>query len=387
MKHLILLLLFCTLSLSCVKVYSSELSSYDQLIQSWEVYKNFFIQGDGRVIDFYANNITTSEGQSYALLRSVWLNDKCTFDTVLTWSNSNLKVRGDNLFSWKWGENKSGQWTILEKASATDADQDIALALILASEKWKDTKYLDQAQNILKDLWTKEVIKIKDSYYLMPGDWAGADENVKMNPSYLAPYAYRIFAKYDKSHDWMKLVDSSYEIITVSSSLSVFYLPPDWTYINQKTGTITIDKEINPKESDFSYDAIRTLWRVSLDYLLYKDDRALDYLNKSTKYLIKYWEVNNSLPTSVTIDGIIRKPEESFAIYGAALPAIGITNDQVAQEIYHQKLASQYVKGFWANPKDYYAQNLIWFGMATWININNKNKPLSERGLANLLIK
>jgi endoglucanase len=350
----------------------SELSSNEQLKQSWKTYKSFFIQDDGRVIDFYGNNITTSEGQSYAMLRALWHNDKEIFDKALNWANNNLKIRGDNLFGWKWGQNNNGEWSIIDKASATDAEEDIALALILASKKWNNDCYKTQARAILKDMWDKEVINIKGKNYLTAGDWAVHDVNVKLNPSYFAPYAYRIFATIDKDHDWNSLVDSSYEVIKEASSFSVFYLPPDWCYINKNTGEITIDKTINKKESDYSYDAIRTHWRIALDYILNKDPRAYDYLKKSTKFFIDYWEINGSLPTSVTVDGVIRKGEESYAIYGAVLPAIAIINPQVAKKIYHQKLAADYIKGFWGNPKDYYGQNLVWFGIALWQNVDSK---------------
>ena len=39
--------------------------------ESWQAYKSHFIKSDGRVIDKDANDVSTSEGQSYALLRAV----------------------------------------------------------------------------------------------------------------------------------------------------------------------------------------------------------------------------------------------------------------------------------------------------------------------------
>jgi endoglucanase len=392
MKKLIIsltigILLLSTFFITITRVFCSELSSKEQLIESWETYKGYFIQADGRVIDFYNNNVSTSEGQSYALLRSVWVNDRETFDTVLNWTNNNLKTRGDNLIGWKWGKNDQGEWKILDNASATDAEQDIALALIMATERWGETRYIDQAKGILKDLWEKEVITIKGMNYLVSGDWAKDDTNVKLNPSYLAPYAYRKFAEVDPDHDWLSLVDSSYKILEDSSSYSVFYLPPDWCYINTETGKIALNPDQYSKENDYSYDAIRVHWRVAFDYILYNEPRAKTYLDKSTDFLINYWSINGSLPSSITANGVIRKGEESFAIYGAVLPAIAIIKPQVANQIYHKKIAADYIKGFWANPKDYYAQNLIWFGVSLWNNIDSRNKPLANRGILHLLEK
>ena len=385
MKQIILPLAVLILMLCCNTITRAEPDVYNQLIQSWNVYKRFFIQDDGRVIDFKARNISTSEGQSYALLRSVWLNDKNMFDKVLNWTNTNLKVRGDNLFGWKWGENKNGNWTIIDKANATDADQDIAFALILAYEKWNKPEYLNQAKKILHDLWSKNVIKIKNYNYMAAGEWALNDENVKLNPSYLSPYEYRIFAKYDKDNNWIDLVKSSYKVLNESSQLTKFYLPPNWAYINKRTGQIAIDKIVHPKESDYSYDAIRTHWRIAMDYEANKDKQALKYLQKSTKYLIKYWKETGSLPTSITADGISRPHGDSDAVYGAVLPAIAIINNKIAEEIYYNKINSEYAKGFWGNPRDYYAQNIIWFGIALFYNIDNKKSPLFKRGIVNLL--
>ena len=51
--------------------------------QSWAGYKQGFVGGDGRVSDPTRGGITTSEAQSYALLRAVWMDDRPSFDSVL----------------------------------------------------------------------------------------------------------------------------------------------------------------------------------------------------------------------------------------------------------------------------------------------------------------
>src|SRR6185436_16916003 len=50
------------------------------LKESWAKYVERFIQADGRVIDHKAGGISTSEGQAYAMLRAVWMQDRATFD-------------------------------------------------------------------------------------------------------------------------------------------------------------------------------------------------------------------------------------------------------------------------------------------------------------------
>ena len=63
------------------------------LTDMWGTYKQQFIQEDGRTIDKGAGLITTSEGQSYTMLRSVWVDDRQTFDKAWKWTNVNLKKR------------------------------------------------------------------------------------------------------------------------------------------------------------------------------------------------------------------------------------------------------------------------------------------------------
>src|SRR5258707_338545 len=107
----------------------------DVLQESWKAYVQRFVQSDGRVIDYKAAEMSTSEGQAYAMLRAVWLGDRSTFDNTYTWAKNNLNagIRQDNLWAWKWGKDQNGEWHVLDRAFATDADQDAAFALIVAS--------------------------------------------------------------------------------------------------------------------------------------------------------------------------------------------------------------------------------------------------------------
>ena len=246
--------------------------------------------------------------------------------------------------------------------------------------------YRNAALDILPDLWKQEVVLVNGVSYLLPGEWADDGDKIKLNPSYFAPYAYRIFAKYDKTNKWENLIASSYSVIKASSALSVFNLPPDWCYMDKKTGEISLTQDATNTESDYSYDAIRTHWRIAMDCILNNDNRAFDFLKSSTKFLISYWKVHKTLPGSVSPAGVVRKDADSAAIYGAVLPAIAVVDTNMATEMFYTKLSATFVKGFWANPQDYYAQNMIWFGIALWINTDRYlANPLSDRGLANLL--
>src|SRR5207245_563587 len=53
---------------------------------TWTGYKHDFIKSDGRVVDHRRNQVTTSEGQAYAMLRAAWLDDRTTFTGVWRWT-------------------------------------------------------------------------------------------------------------------------------------------------------------------------------------------------------------------------------------------------------------------------------------------------------------
>ncbi|MFT4977459.1 MAG: endo-1,4-beta-D-glucanase Y, partial [Myxococcota bacterium] len=74
------------------------------LHQTWRGYARGFIQRDGRVIDHREGSVSTSEGQAYAMIRAVWIDDPRTFARLLRWTTDNLQG-GDpaTLPAWRWG--------------------------------------------------------------------------------------------------------------------------------------------------------------------------------------------------------------------------------------------------------------------------------------------
>ena len=105
----------------------------------WDNYKKIYWEsGSGRTLDKQQNDITTSEGQSYTMMRAVWQSDRATFDKSWEWTQEQLQ-REDNLFAWKWGLKPDGTYGILTdqggQNTASDADSDIAVALLMAANK------------------------------------------------------------------------------------------------------------------------------------------------------------------------------------------------------------------------------------------------------------
>lgn len=348
---------------------AEQLAQTKQLLRdNWQQYKTTFIQDDGRVID-YNGNVTTSEGQSYAMLRAFWMRDKATFDKSYRWAKDNLQIpRGDHLFSWKWGEKPDKTWGALDRTSATDADQDIALALLMASKEWQDPAYKADALVILNDIWTRLTVDAPIGRVLLPGDWPHKGATYQINPSYFAPYAYRVFAEADPDHDWTALIDSSYEILSRAMSQSDTHFPPDWLEISMDNDQITLYQDPLDARSDFGYEAIRVYWRVGLDSLLYPLEKRATTLLKTRNMLPRYWKIRKDIPISITWDGIVRHPNlESGAVYGAILPSLYTQDRDATADMVTRKLIPNLKPGSqWNTKNDYYSQNWLWCGLALY---------------------
>jgi endo-1,4-beta-D-glucanase Y len=352
------------------------------LLDNWTQYQKTFIQDDGRVID-YNGNITTSEGQSYAMLRAFWVRDKATFDKTYRWAKDNLQIpRGDHLFSWRWGEKPDHTWGALDRTSASDADQDIALALLLAGKEWQDPTYTADAKLILNDIWDHLTVDAPLGRVLLPGDWLQKGRGYQINPSYFSPVAYRVFAEQDKDHDWTVLIDSSYEILSRAMAQTETHLPPDWVGISLDDDQVKLYQEPLDNRSDFGYEAIRVYWRVGLDALMMPLEKRATTLLKTKNMLPRYWKIRKDVPVSITWDGIVRHPElESGAVYGAVLPSLYSQDRDVADELLVRKIIPNLKPGGqWNTKNDYYSQNWLWCGLGLYTIY--QNPPDYSRGSA-----
>src|ERR671939_563366 len=85
-------------------------------------------------------------------------------------------------------------------------DTDTALALVLAGKRWSDPALLEAGRQLARAIWQNDVATVGQTPYLAAGDWAPSLPVVAVNPSYFAPYAYRVFRQVDPTHDWQALI-------------------------------------------------------------------------------------------------------------------------------------------------------------------------------------
>lgn len=341
------------------------------LAESWDSYRSRFIQMDGRVIDYEASDRSTSEGQGYAMLRAVLIDDSATFTLTLNWGENNLQrqtngKRTDSLWAWKWGRNADGNWGAIDSNFASDADIDAITALIFASRRWNRPEYLQLAKAKLQDLWNlSTALGPGGKRYLLPGPAAAFVPNpstLHLNPSYLAPYAFRLFAQVDPERDWLSLVDTSYQVLEQSTQLSSVGLPSDWVSLNTSTGKYQPLPQSSPLQTLYSFDAYRVWWRLSLDAVWFNSQQARRYL-QSTSYLQKLWTEQSHLPARIDLQGKGLVNYEATSQYAMLYTAWNIVEPRIANELLVKKILPQYKQGIWDEHSAYYTQNLVWLGL------------------------
>lgn len=377
-KNSIILLILITLVFVLGFSFKTNGSMNDtSLKNAYELYKNNFMTQEGRILDPNENNITTSEGQSYIMMQSLIFDDEQTFELAYTWAKDNLQ-RNDKLFSWLWGENSDSKYQILDENSASDADIDIAFALILAHKKWQNDQYLFEAKEIINSIWDYETRRIGNHLVLMPGALQNKSEEIEINPSYFSPYAFRLFQKYDDTHDWNLIIDSSYYYLNKVMLETKTNLPPNWFLIED--GKIVLE---DSQRSDFSYDAIRVFIRIYYDFLMTGEKRALTVLDKAD-FFIEKWMVSKTFYTNYKKNGELRDNSQYLGAIAVMLPVISIYNKEVADEIYKDKLMAEFNNpNYWQTMNDYYGKNLFLFG---WF-LYDKNTAEYKNMLKRKIIK
>lgn len=214
---------------------------------------------------------TVSEGIGYGMLLSVYANDKEVFDGLWLYYQSFLNSNG--VMHWK----VNGCTNNIEQNGATDAELDVAYALIVADKRWQSNgaiNYNSDALSLIQIIKDKEVER--GTFVLKPGDmWGGS---INTNPSYLAPGYFRTFGIYSNDITyWNAVAAKSYEILNanLSQNNAVYNLVSDWC---KSDGTYSdiVPWAFNQGQS-YYYDAARTPWRIAVDYIWYGTDESIAY--------------------------------------------------------------------------------------------------------------
>ena len=228
----------------------------------WPQFKNEFMSRDGRIIDYYQNQTSHSEGQGYAMILAIMHEDQAGFDLLWKWARDNLQVReNDRLLAWSWGQKEPGLWTVIDVNNATDGDLCVAFALSLAADRWRRDDYRRDAVMILDSI-KKQLVKERNGLLcLLPGAYGFEKEDgLVFNPSYFVFSAFREFAAHDDRAFWERLRRDSQTLLTRSLDPDTG-LPPDWALYDGSKVTPQ-----GPQGNGFGFEAVRVLLFLAWDH-------------------------------------------------------------------------------------------------------------------------
>jgi len=262
--------------------------------KDWHVFQRELIHSQGRVVDYSDDReITTSEGQSYAMFFALVDNDQVLFHRLLRWTERNL-AKGDltsHLPAWLWGRDDKGNWRVLDENSASDANLWIAYSLLEAGRLWKEHSYAALGSLMLQRIAKEETENFPSfGTLLIPGK-AGflSETGGRLNPSYLAPQLLTRAHAAMPDSIWRRVLESSVEFLVQSAPLG---LAPDWVDLHRG--------EIEPSTAGRvgSYNAIRVyLWVGMLHDAALSAARLKSHFSQASKHI----EIDGAVAESIDI--------------------------------------------------------------------------------------
>lgn len=268
---------------------------------------------------------TVSEGIAYGMILAVVMDDPELFDPLWIYSRQPGFLTDGGLMHWKI----SADAMVAGQGAATDADEDMAWALVLAAKKWGgrgtlEDDYINLAKAQIQRIWDREIDHGRGELVLAGDSWG---PTIVFNPSYFAPNQYRLFGIVSGNVEgWNRVIDTGYQHLegTLRESLgnALNGLVPAWG----------VDSEGNPGQpwagapTNYQYDSARIPFRIGQDYCEFGEPRAKAYLDKVSAFFSGIGAAN--IRDGYELDGTPR-PENadqlSALFLGAA--AVGAMSD------------------------------------------------------------
>ncbi len=344
--------------------------------KTWEGYKRNFIfcgascgNDSGLVYDPSLGYLAPSEGVGYGLLMAVMMHDQLTFDRIYDAAYAQMLDAETGLLHWR----VDNAGTLNGFGSATDAEQDIAAALIFAerraqSGEWvqpAERSYGERASALIDAIWQYEVV---DGRYVKPGDNFGNGQDI-VNLSYFSPAWYRLYDTHQQATRWQAVIDQGYESLYATSG-AAHGLAPDWSNADGGPATDYCTANGRPLELcsyEMRYDAIRVPWRIGLDCLWFGEPRACEWSARSAAFMRD--RESGHFARMYDMDGRTVVTYQDETMIGMWLVAAMAADDAAFQDrvegLLRSRSANAEANGYFGETSQYYFnQSLAWFGAA-----------------------
>ncbi len=214
---------------------------------------------------------TVSEGIGYGLVIAVYMNDETLFDNL--WHYEQIHLDGNGLMNWYIDTSGATDGA----NGATDADEDMAWGLLMASRQWGTSptlgNYLNLAVSQINAIYNHE---------LNSGIPDGGDSFSSINPSYFAPAYYREFAAATTQAGWLSVAANCYTVL--NGNLTQGYGNANNGLDSAWCTSAGVSTPTNNAPWDYQYDACRTPFRIVEDYLWFGNASSEAYVSKTSSF-------------------------------------------------------------------------------------------------------
>ncbi len=255
---------------------------FDDWKSAWYVDMN---DGTARVISPNdSTEISVSEGIAYGMLLMVYMSSNTSdyqseFDKLWAyWKKYAISAGNPSGMNWHIN-NKQGNAD--GTGSASDAELDAALALVMASKQWNNSTYLAEAKTLIS--WIQANDMESDGSVRAGSNW-----NPALNASYVHLAAFKLFEKVTGNSFWSTAVTTNISHIKACQN-STSGLMPDWCTWDTHQATSSTGAAVSGGNGGFFDDAARTPWRMTWGYNWYGiqgakevNDAIIDWLYFST---------------------------------------------------------------------------------------------------------
>jgi endoglucanase len=215
-----------------------------------------YLTDGGRIQRTDEGGDTVGEGQAYGMLIAAALGDQSRFDGIWSWTQAHMRG-ADGLLAFHWANGR-----IVDPTPASDADLDVARALLVASCRFERSDLRQEAIGIGRAILNHETSRAGSLQILIAGPWAHQGSALAFNPSYVDPATLGALATASGDLQFRTVATDSTQIVDQLTKP----LPPDWARVSQSgQATPVSGASATSGPGMFTYDAPRTLVRFAAD--------------------------------------------------------------------------------------------------------------------------
>ncbi|MBC7387594.1 MAG: T9SS type A sorting domain-containing protein [Opitutaceae bacterium] len=232
---------------------------------AYDSWKSRFVQScgtKGSLVKFEPSGSVVSEGIAYGMLLAAYAGDKPLFDDL--WKFYKNSSSG-GIMDWKWSSCTSKS----QNGGATDAELDVAMALIVAADQWPSGSYLTDAKTLVAIIRASEVT---NNQFNNGNTWGQTDCR---NPSYQSPAYAREYAKIESNQStfWNNVVTGNNALLRANRNANTG-LVSNWSNTSGAANNCN-----GPNE--YGYESVRNPWRMVTDVIWHGRATGTDNSNTS----------------------------------------------------------------------------------------------------------